>query len=499
MENNNNFYERIGTNLLLAIIILAAALMRFYNLGGESYWYDEIMTLNATAGEIKQILTGPRPQFFLIIAYGWIKIFGVSETATRSLSCVFGTFSILLIYLVARELYNKKVGIIASLIMAFSQFQIYYSQEFRYYSLFVLTTLLSFYCLIKYLKNPEGYRLILYVISNMLMYYSHYFGLFSIAAQGVFCLFLMNQKKRADYRLLSGFFLILLPVSLKIFSFMNDALSNEPTGPNWLAQTSIYDPLITLRNYIGSGLDYPSLTTIMTGLIFFLSGTVIFIKIKGISKWTESLKNTKNNFRFILVSNETLLIVLWFTFPIVIPFVISEISAPIYHYRYTMGASPAFYIIIALFLWHCRQVVPEIVSVGMFLIILIPGLMQFYNTPVREQWREAAQLVRANFSNNSDVIIFNNDYNNLNCFRWYFKDKFSTCIVNTDRGYKSFLKSMYRCSRAHDRIWFVVREAPDKLPEAVRSGLLNGENKSLSVSSVYKLTKITVYLINRKE
>lgn len=140
--------QKLSHWFLLVFIILLAAALRFYDLGGESYWYDEVIMLRVAQDNILTIIEGGRPPIYIILAHFWIKLFGTEEVATRSLSAIFGVASIPLIYLIGKELFDRKVGLISAFLMAISQFQIYYSQDIRYYSLFVLMTLVSYYFLL---------------------------------------------------------------------------------------------------------------------------------------------------------------------------------------------------------------------------------------------------------------------------------------------------------------------------------------------------------------
>jgi uncharacterized membrane protein len=86
----------------------------------------------------------------------WMLLFGQSEIAVRALSACLGIISVLLIYKVGRELYNRKIGLIASLLMTISTFAIYSSQEARQYSLLLLLTLLSFLFFIRIIKADKN-------------------------------------------------------------------------------------------------------------------------------------------------------------------------------------------------------------------------------------------------------------------------------------------------------------------------------------------------------
>lgn len=480
--------------IYLSAVIIIGAVLRFYDLSGESYWYDEIITLEVVKDSIESIVHGSRPQLYLFLAHFWIKIVGTSEVATRSLSVLAGLFAIPVIYLVGKELFNRRVGLISSFLMAVSQFQIYYSQEFRYYSLFVLLTLISFYFFIIYLKTLRSRWLICYVISTILLYYSHDFGVFSIAAQALYY-FITAIRGKKNYYLLISFGVICLPIIPAILNFIKKVGGNSSGSATWLPEPSFFTPLITLRNYIGAGLDYPSWTTLIAGLVFFIVAITIFIIWQGKQNWLRSLRNIQNDNIKLLKNKEILLLLLWLLIPILIPFILSILLSPIYHHRYTIGASPAFYLLLAIIIIYIRRIAPEIITLGLFLIIITPGLYEFYKTPVREQWREAALYIKSNIKKD-DIIIFDKDLQNFKNFSWYYKNNFDQCEVNQHNSYEVFLKEVKKCTKEKDRFWLVVREVPNPIPEELRSKIENNNNELLNLIEVKKFTKITLYLFN---
>jgi uncharacterized membrane protein len=155
---------------LLGVIILLGAFLRFYDLGSESYWNDEVIMVHVAQEDLWSILQGGRPPLYIVFAHFWIKIFGSAEEATRSLSAVAGVISIPLMYSLGRQLFDERVGIVSAFLVAISQFQIYFSQDFRYYSFFMLFTLCSFYFYILFLKRGNTPYLSLYVIFSIFIF-----------------------------------------------------------------------------------------------------------------------------------------------------------------------------------------------------------------------------------------------------------------------------------------------------------------------------------------
>ena len=243
--------------LFISIFILALVL-RIYGLGDESYWFDEFITIRVAQEGVESILSGGRPPLYLLIAHFWIELVGTSEIATRLLSVFFGLGSVYFIYRISKSLFNDKVGLISAFFMSLSQYQIYYSQEFRYYSLFLLITLISYFYFLKVLQRKRYSDSVLYVVSSILLYYTHDFGIFILAAQNLYVLLKIRSLRAIIPGWILSQIIILAAITPRLLStIFSKALGSS--GPNWLEEPGIMSPFITLYYYVGSGFDYPSL------------------------------------------------------------------------------------------------------------------------------------------------------------------------------------------------------------------------------------------------
>jgi len=482
--------------VLLGIIILLSLCLRFYDLGGESYWYDEIIMVRVAQDNIWTIVEGGRPPLYIIPSHFWIKLFGTEEFATRSLSAIFGAASIPVIYLIGRELFDRKVGLIGAFLMAVSQFQIYYSQDFRYYSLFVLITLLSFYFFLIALRSRHLGNFLFYVLFSVLLFYTHTFGVFVIGAQNLYFLLTWKSNRRLAIPWIISQAIIIVAIMPRVLASLDKVVEGKSGPMNWLPEPSVWAPLLTLRNFIGAGLDYPSWKTLITGIAFFVIVTITYIIWKGKDRWLASLRDFLSGFENVTSKrNELLLLLLWITIPILLPLILSEIFGPIYHDRYMISASPAFYIILAFLITKLGRVVPELITLGFVVIVITPGLLEFYRTPVREQWREAAKYVEDN-STIDDVIIFaeSGREQNRGTFNWYYRGDLSECGINKHlKDYAAIDKEFVKCMRNTGRFWFVVREVPSPA-HYLTEFLLKDTKRNIKLIRERRFTKITVYL-----
>ena len=175
-----------NTSPFLIIVILVLGLgLRLINIH-QSFWLDEASQAQLASPSLSQIWSGRggdfHPPLFYFLAHFWLQ-FSRSEIWLRLLPISFGLANIWLIYIFARQLFpgqNLKLknwsfnnGHLASMLLALSPFHIYYSQEFRMYSLLALLGTLAMYLLV-------SRRYLWLSIVNALLLYTHYSSIFLI-------------------------------------------------------------------------------------------------------------------------------------------------------------------------------------------------------------------------------------------------------------------------------------------------------------------------------
>ena len=128
---------------LILILILGSGL-RLIKLD-QSFWLDEASQAQLSSMSLSQIWSNRpgdfHPPLFYFLAHYWLQL-GRSETWLRLLPISFGILNIAVIYYLAYAI-NPKLGLTAAFLLAINPFHVYYSQEFRMYSLLALLGTLS--------------------------------------------------------------------------------------------------------------------------------------------------------------------------------------------------------------------------------------------------------------------------------------------------------------------------------------------------------------------
>jgi mannosyltransferase len=185
----------------IALLLIAACLLRLWDLGGQSFENDELFSVFYSRrgfayilGEGRWIETNP-PLYYLLLSL-WTDLFGDSEFAVRLLSVACSLATLPLVYRIGRILFDRDTGIFAAALFAFSGIHVFYAQEGRPYSLFILTVavaLLGCARIFRACVEPEhGIRpLILaaipFVLGSILVLYAHSTGfVFMVAVDLMF-------------------------------------------------------------------------------------------------------------------------------------------------------------------------------------------------------------------------------------------------------------------------------------------------------------------------
>ena len=453
-----HWMRRNSTVLLLMLLIGVGSFLRFYNLGTESIWLDEAASIRCSSADIVSIIhnAGPtqnHPPLYFIILHFWMKLFGSTEVATRSLSTIFGIISLVPMFQVGKILFNKRVGLISCFLLAISSYHVYYSQEVRSYSLLLLLSLLSYLFFIKILKK-ENYRYYLcYFVANLLLGYTHIYGILIIASQVFFLFLFWSTYRQQRVKLLSVVGTTIIAFIPLVFIVGGSVVNIYESG-FWIKEPQLVDILITLKEFT---VFKTGITLLFyTFLILAFYGLFTIWRVEGAFYWrrpVESFNNLVWNVRLKSIE-EKILLLSWLFFTIIVPFIASKFLTPIYLTRYMIGASPAFYLLVARGMSNIN-LKRYFYTVLLFIIVLSSlGLQHYYINDVKPQWREVAAHIQAN-SNDHDVIVFCVDYIQ-NPFDYYYTGDLKETGVNKSLTTRQIDALLENATCDNDRLWLVL-------------------------------------------
>jgi mannosyltransferase len=186
---------------LLGAILVAGAALRFATLSTQSFWLDEAIAINSARLDLGGMIdslarTEGNPPLYFFLLDGWMRVFGDSEAAVRSLSALIGTATILVAWQIGRRLASARVGLVLAALVAFNPLLVWFSQEARPYALLVLLSGLSFLFFAEALRNPRGKTLFAWAVASGLAIATHYFAGLLILPEAVWLLLRVRPLKR---------------------------------------------------------------------------------------------------------------------------------------------------------------------------------------------------------------------------------------------------------------------------------------------------------------
>ena len=166
-------------------------------------WLDEAISIHDANLSLHDMMLnlqyGDRhPPLHYIVLWATVKVLGDGELAVRLPSIIAGTLVIPALYLLGRELYDRRTGLVAAAFGTVSPLLIWYAQEARMYAFVTLFGLLALLTQLRAIRNPSMLNWALYIFATAALLWSHYFGLLLIGIQQVIWLGVLLQKRRAQ-------------------------------------------------------------------------------------------------------------------------------------------------------------------------------------------------------------------------------------------------------------------------------------------------------------
>lgn len=222
---------------MLILVVIAAGGLRFWKLGAQSLWFDELVTTEVVSkGKLftNVVHMEGSPPLYFIAVWGWTKLFGDTDTAYRSLSALVGTATVPVVYMAARELArSRRIARTAAVLVALNPMFVWFSQEARAYALFALLGALSLLFCVRARARGRTSDLVLWGVASAAALSTHYFAVFLVLPEAAW---LVLTLRRRWGRALVGFVpLILAGPLLLLFFFAQRAEGNQ----SWVADHSL--------------------------------------------------------------------------------------------------------------------------------------------------------------------------------------------------------------------------------------------------------------------
>jgi uncharacterized membrane protein len=265
-------FNSIKDNQVLLLIMAIASYLRLTGLLRRDFWYDEAFTGIAVkenfSDMINMIVHDVHPPLYYILLKFFAFFFNYSVFGIRLFSAIFGILTVFAVYIFAKELFNRKAALWASLVAAISPFAIQYSQEARMYSMLVFLVLMAAYFFVKGLNSGKTKYFVFWGIFTGLSMLTHYMGLiFSVTYYFVYIIWLYFQenaflkekfKGKMSFifkkilfakNILVGYLTAVIIFSPWIINFIRH-LTMKGNNLSWVKPASLGDLIVTVQMFL---------------------------------------------------------------------------------------------------------------------------------------------------------------------------------------------------------------------------------------------------------
>ncbi len=443
-------------NKVLIFSMIIAAFFSLFMIGAKSFWVDEVLSayMPLKWDRMLWILHNNEANMwaYMVLMHFWLKL-GTNEGIIRSLSALFAIVSVPAIYILAKELFDKRVASLSSFLLSINFFFIFKAQLARSYSMLLFVTILCSYFYVKSIKANKKIYWIGFIIFSALSIYTHLFGgLFVLATYLSF----FYQGRRLPFKqiLISGIssFILLIPLFI--------APAQHGSAYDWYSPPKITSLIAVLILLSG---DNP--------VTLFLFASVFVAWICGLLKMQKKINITKISWKYLYLV--TLLVV-----PPLIAFLFSAFVKPIYQSTYFQMLLSPFLILVAKSLSDLRTKKLFILLIIIIILLSMVRLIAWYGKSKQiawvienenQNWKDATKLI-VNNSKSTDGIIFYDYFEKLS-YQWYLGKNYmgvknSPQIIEVaSRTYSPFggdlvpdpdPKKFVNLERSYSRIWYVV-------------------------------------------
>ncbi len=362
--------------LQLLFILLVAAGLRLWGIGSTSLYYDEVISMRVARAPgpvallpLLEQLDGTRAPLHPLVLQLWLRIFGSSDLAGRSLSAVCGILTVVVVYRLARASFNDRTARWAAWLSAVCPPLVYYSREARMYAWLVLLTSLSWLILLSFRRRAEPALYVAYWLLLASLAYSHPLGLFMIAAHGFAYLLVRSSLKLS----LRWWLAIQLAVILAIAPWLSRYMDHGTDYPM---------PRYSVRYLLAVPIEYVGGNAIVLGVC-------LAIIVLGIVSWKQ------NGFRRrleIVDPVENTILLAWCALPPLTMYLYSYFFQPIFGPpRYHLFVAPAYLILLAHGLGKLHAMIRWPAAMAALALSLTLLRSDVYSQSVRADWRSLSE------------------------------------------------------------------------------------------------------------
>jgi 4-amino-4-deoxy-L-arabinose transferase-like glycosyltransferase len=222
-----------------ALVLVVGAVLRFWT--RSALWLDEALTVDIAKLPLHDLHAALRrdgaPPLYYVLLHFWIRAFGSSDVAVRSLSGVISLLTLPVAWFGARQLCGKAVAWVVVILLASAPFSVYYATEARMYALVMFLTACGIWAIARALDRPRPGNLVAVAVVTAALLYSQYWAIYLVGTVGIALLWQQRRSVPAQRRMSTRWTLGALVVGCLAFVpwVPTFVFQSRHTGTPWAA------------------------------------------------------------------------------------------------------------------------------------------------------------------------------------------------------------------------------------------------------------------------
>lgn len=370
------------------------------NVFNQSIWGDEgfsaILSMKSIPDIIRIISRDTSPPLWNIIEHFAFKFVGNQETVIRGLSFIFFILTILFTYKIGSLLFSKKTGLLSAILLFLNPFFFTYAFEGRMYSILAFGVATSMYYYLRIFMGEGGkWTKIAYVFFTLWALYTHHFSIFALIFQGLWFVYEYIFGKRQTAKKVFKLFLFIaigyLPWLIPLYK-----QTKMVGGGFWLGKPDTKDLAVLIFDYLADGIKNNLLVIPLINIPIYQVALIFTLTTLILKNWLETGK-------------KTVFILLWFLFPILATWLLSQKFQSIFFNRYLLYAiSPAM-----ILLASARRGVASLITIVITIILFSIIDYQYFTHPTKLPFKIYSNYVKQNLKPGDYLINWNSKSHHL--------------------------------------------------------------------------------------
>jgi uncharacterized membrane protein len=234
--------QRSDATAILALIVVGLGLRLLVT---RSIWLDEAISIRQAKLPFSDMIASlaakdVHPPLHHAVLWLAVQQFGTSELVVRLPSIIAGTLLIPTLYGAGRDLYDRRVGLVAAAFGTVAPITIWYSQEARMYAMFMLFSLIAVWAQARVLRSGGPGAWMVYSFATAALLWTQYFGVLQvIVQQAAFAVAFWRRQRGDRWRMALAWAASTLVIVLLLVPLSSILLSQVHTHLNRTAEAAL--------------------------------------------------------------------------------------------------------------------------------------------------------------------------------------------------------------------------------------------------------------------